>query len=590
MDGLFFFRQYKVDGWGMVCLFYLLFLYPVCVRMEYALVGLTAEYVGIVLLSVGVAVSLWRGGGWRFHVADALFVAFVCWYAGRMSVGGEVMDGWVLVRGVGCLLLYFYFRRGSPAAFFFGMLFGAGVAQALWGILQCVGVLPRGQLWFAGSGGFHNPALWGIFSVVALLAGCGLRRHCRGRVAGCAWGAGMLLLAGAVCLSASRASWVALAAGGVWLAAASGKGRVLAGRFRSRWGGGWLLGVGLLAAVCAGGVAYGLYALRPASVDGRFLIWQVIAGAVGDAPWWGHGSLAAAYMPLQAAWFARHPEAVCAVVADNNQYAFNEFLRVVFECGAVGLLLFAGTLAAAFRAAWRGGAAARRAGGLLVAVVCFGMFGYPLSEAMVVVVVVVALAVVAGGGGGRCLWAGRIAAPVRWGMVAGVVCFLCFCTGLYVSGKRADGWLRRAVEEPSVLSGGEAAHYCRQWRGNADFMLCYGKMLYNHGRYGEALPVLEQAARLKPMSRLMCDLGDCLRAGGEFVRAEEVYGEASRMTPAHILPQYRLFCLYRDTGREAEAAERARYMLAMRVKVVNTSVLRYRHEARQFLDNQLQNR
>ncbi|MDE7074188.1 MAG: tetratricopeptide repeat protein, partial [Odoribacter sp.] len=280
----------------------------------------------------------------------------------------------------------------------------------------------------------------------------------------------------------------------------------------------------------------------------------------------------------------------CAMLADNNQYAFNEFLRVAFESGMVGLLLFAGLLAAAFRAVWRGSAVACRAGGILVAVMCFGLFGYPLSEELVTVVAVVALAVAAGGEGGRSLGTGRLPVPVRRGIAVAVVCFFFFCTSQYVAGKRADGLLRCAQGEPSALSGTEAERCYRRWRANADFVLCYGKMLYNHGRYGEALPVLERAARLKPMSRLLCDLGDCYREGGEFRRAAETYGVASRMTPTHILPQYRLFCLWRDTGREEEAVERARYMLAMRVKVVNTSVLRYRHEARQFLNGQLQTR
>lgn len=44
----------------VVPLFFLLFLYPFCSHTEYALTGLTAEYVGMVVLVVCVVFSLFR--------------------------------------------------------------------------------------------------------------------------------------------------------------------------------------------------------------------------------------------------------------------------------------------------------------------------------------------------------------------------------------------------------------------------------------------------------------------------------------------------------------------------------------------------
>ena len=47
----------------------------------------------------------------------------------------------------------------------------------------------------------------------------------------------------------------------------------------------------------------------------------------------------------------------------------------------------------------------------------------------------------------------------------------------------------------------------------------------------------------------------------------------------------RLFCLYKDNNLEEKATKQAGYILDMPVKVVNTSVLRYRHQAKLFLSN-----
>ncbi|MDE5611862.1 MAG: O-antigen ligase family protein, partial [Odoribacter sp.] len=530
--------------------------------------------------------SLYRKGDWKFHWADFLFLLLVGWYGWRLSAGKEVADDRIVTRSMGCFLLYFYFRREHPGDCFWGLLFGAGILRAIWGISHFLFFSPALPFWLSGNGGFGNSALWGIFSVLALLAGGMIYGHCRKPAVKWMWGIGMALLLLAVFLSASRASWVALAVGCIWLVRFSEQGKTIAGYLHRRYAGIPLLLCWIIVCICACGVAYGLYALRPASVEGRFLIWLVIAGAIENAPWVGHGALSASYMPLQAEWFARHPDAACAMLADNNVHAFNEPLRILFECGTIGLLLFLGTLAVAFRTAVQGDRSARGASGLLVAVMCFGLFGYPLTAVPIAVVAVIALAIMISGENGK----GRLPDVTfsrigRGAIVTVLVCFLAFCTEQFVRGKRADRLLLQARTKPAILSDGELARCYQQWQGNPDFVLCYGKTLYDHERYAEALPVLRRGACLKPSSQLLCDLGDCYRFGGDLEGAVASYRLAARMTPARILPHYRLFCLYRDEGLETEAEEQAHRLLDMPVKVVNTSVLRYRHQARLFLSN-----
>lgn len=569
-----------------VCLFFLFYLYPFCSRMEYVLTGLTAEYAGIVLLVVFMAFSLYRKDSWEFHWADFLFLLLVCWYGWRLAAGDEPPDDRIVTRSAGCLLLYIYFRWEYPGDYFWGLLFGAGILRATWGISQRLFFLPALPFRLSENGGFGNSALWGIFSVLAFLAGCMVYGHCRKSAIKWIWGIGMSLLLLAVFLSASRASWVALAVGTIWLVAFSDRGRTIADNFRQRYNGMPLLLFSVIACICACGIAYGLYALRPASVEGRFLIWRVIAGAVGNAPWVGHGALSASYMPLQAEWLARHPNAACAMLADNNIYAFNEPLRILFECGIIGLLLFLGTLVMTFRAALRGNRSARGASGVLAAVMCFGLFGYPLTAVPIAIVVIIALAIMVSGRNSKnyltVITFSRIS---RCAIITVLACFLAFCTEQFIRGKRADRLLLQARTEPAILSDGELLHCYQHWQGNPDFVLCYGKTLYDHERYAEALPVLRRGACLKPSSQLLCDLGDCYHFCGDRERAVASYQLAARMTPARILPPYRLFCLYRDDGLETQAEEQAHHLLDMPVKVVNTSVLRYRHQARLFLNN-----
>lgn len=128
----------------------------------------------------------------------------------------------------------------------------------------------------------------------------------------------------------------------------------------------------------------------------------------------------------------------------------------------------------------------------------------------------------------------------------------------------------------------------KQLQANPDFILCYGKNLYEQGLYENALHVLEQGYRLKPSSELVCDLGQCYQQTKMFSKAEKAYTLAARMTPAYIMPRYLLFGLYQETRQQAKAIQQAHTLLTMPVKVVNTSVLRIRSEIRLFLKNQSQ--
>ncbi|MCD8187010.1 MAG: O-antigen ligase family protein, partial [Rikenellaceae bacterium] len=53
----------------------------------------------------------------------------------------------------------------------------------------------------------------------------------------------------------------------------------------------------------------------------------------------GTGTFKSDYMPEQAAWFREHPESPYAILADNSNHPFNEFLLIWIESGLIGLLL-----------------------------------------------------------------------------------------------------------------------------------------------------------------------------------------------------------------------------------------------------------
>jgi O-antigen ligase len=89
-------------------------------------------------------------------------------------------------------------------------------------------------------------------------------------------------------------------------------------------------------------ILIGLYKYKRASADGRLLIWQVSAQMVKDKPIWGFGidGFKTNYMNYQADYFFDNTESSFASLAGNNQFVFNEFIKIWIEQGLLGLILF----------------------------------------------------------------------------------------------------------------------------------------------------------------------------------------------------------------------------------------------------------
>ena len=559
-------------------------LSPFCCGADIYVEGITPDFVNLLMLAVCPVFWIVTAPTFRCHRLDGLFLVFIVWQGVCLPCGGA-FDRWSAIRLASYILLYAYVRNSVERKPLFLCLFCAGLLQGLWGILQAETILPARHYLFSMTGCFSNPAPWGIFLTLSLLSGLSLYSKNFSVPVKILWGSGVLFLLLCIFLSASRASWIALLGGSYWLLPSSLR-QHLGRRLKATW---WkssaaariLIPVSALLPTCL--LLYSLYALRSDSVSGRLLIWQVIGSGLSGSPWLGHGPLPASYMPMQAVWLQAHSDSPLARLADNNLHAFNELLRITYESGFIGLLLFIGLLTQAVLSLRRHTASTRTAGALLTALMIAGLFSYPFTTPPIAMTGIAALALIPCDAGRKQYLAFRPSRLVRIGCCLAVVLFMAFAIGEYRLEKRADRLLINAQQDPALLTAGNTLPLMHKLRNNADFMLACGKTLFDGQYYAEALPVLERGARLKPSSPLLCDLGECYRHARQYSLAGQAFTEAARMTPAHILPQYRLFRLYLETGSTAEAEAKARHMLRMQVKVVNTSVLRYRREARNYL-------
>lgn len=567
-------------------LFYILFLYLLFTGWDFFLPGITSEFILTLILIFCLSVAFLKKKTFRFNRLDLILLTFLIGYTVIVQIKSPGVDKWSVIQSVNYLLIYFYFRNIRLTRPFFCCLFLAGIFQAIWGMLQKNGILSSNHPFLDMTGGFFNPGILGIFLVLALLAGLTQwKQQQKPGIKGLLVLSYMILLS-CIVLADSRASWLALFAGCAWLYLTGLKRQ--RSRLQAFFSSRAVFKYSLIFTV-TGILVYfaitGLYRLRPDSVQGRFLIWQVIGSHISQAPWLGQGPLQALYMPMQASWFQTHPDSLLIKFAGNNLYAFNEFLRMTFETGIMGLILFIVLLATGIQAALTGNRYSRYAGSLLMAVIGFGLFSYPLSIPLITLISLITLAMISQ----NTFTNGRInLGRSKWLVLFFLGLFLIFTTREYASGKKADSLLKNSRHSPVILTSPSMLRCYKQLQGNPDFILCYGKNLYEQGLYENALHVLEQGYRLKPSSELVCDLGQCYQQANLFSKAEQAYTLAARMTPAYIRPRYLLFGLYQETGQQAKAIQQAHTLLTMPVKVVNTSVLRIRSEIRLFLKNQSQ--
>ncbi len=535
-----------------------------------------------VLLAAGALCAWPKNSPLRLGWADLGVGLWVFWCVIRTAFGSGTPDPGIAGRWGAVVACYLAVRLlRSPVTALLAAGTGA-LVQAAVIAGQITGWTQSHHTYFDVTGSFFNPGpLGGYLSVGAVCVlglvfwcFCGMGRPVgRGlpdgagtdapplcerekRGLGKRWGVvaviAFLLIVPGVILSDSRASWLGMFAGVALLAAAFFRAGKIPRRLKITFA---FIAAGM---ITAGGCF--LYTYKPASADGRLLIWRVSSGMIAERPLAGHGigSFAGEYMFRQAAYFRAHPDSRYADVADNVYKPFNEAIGVWCEQGLVGLLLCLGVLAVLFfgRDPARPpgpGEKACRAG--LLALLVFSLFSYPAD----ITALAVLYGVLAGGiGSGKPL--ATFALPNR-GRIIALALVLGTGAGLLV-------WMR----SPSAIEHSQLKTH--------EYIV--------QGLGGEAscaeLPELAAAVRRIPSSNAYTALGDRYLGCGDTLTAIASFRLASEMIPSRMLPRYGLFRVYREQGDSLAASVVAREALAVPMKTGNTATLRVRGEMGRYLE------
>ena len=136
-----------------------------------------------------------------------------------------------------------------------------------------------------------------------------------------------------------------------------------------------------------------LYQLKPASANGRVLIWKVTTQMIKEKPFSGFGphGFNTYYMHFQGNYLQEKGTIGDKRLADNNHYVYNEPLRWIVEYGILGLLLYIGILYIIFSYKERE-IRSLSAKTICIAGLIWGFFSYPDQAFPILVIMVTALA------------------------------------------------------------------------------------------------------------------------------------------------------------------------------------------------------
>ncbi|MBR3757863.1 MAG: O-antigen ligase family protein [Bacteroidaceae bacterium] len=451
-----------------------------------------------------------------------------------------------------------------------GIILLSGTMQAVVSVLQYMGIWTSNHPLYAATGTFDNPGPLGGYMAVCLVLAVSLWGECNKPIFKRMLIASVLLMETSCVLSDSRAAWMATIVA---------FGFMLVKRFpvktrKKTW---------MVLPVLVIGVAAALYAYRPASTDGRLLVWKVSTRMMADSPLWGQGtnSFANWYMNCQGDYFHAGDYTVAeALLASDNTLAFNEVVRIGCEYGIIGLMLCLGIGVALILASRQADKVQRAAFSALIAYSVFACFSYPAEVPTLKLT-------------GAILLAMAVPCSERsWftGKKTRLAFLLLLAVYLGALGREhyREHLVKKALVRYNVEEDEESKQALKElyphYRDNDRMMSLHAKMLFEKGLYEECIPLLTESVRLIPTGGKYMDLGTSYQYMGETEKATACFKRASYMLPGHILPVYSLFCIYKeDTPMPDSATWYAHRLTEMKIKKETDYTRSIRKEAADFL-------
>jgi len=557
--------------------------------------------------SLFMLLNIGRGYSLQLYAIDLLLLMFVGSVLAiqYFVLHTAISTRWMLLLQL--LVLYVFFRiclADKALRFYLLLLFVfTALVESFWGLSQLYGFVPSNHSLFKLTGSFFNSGPYaGYLAVAAPLALFSVLKdalvfkrkfhrdylpfYIRFNISLLTLIIMVLVLPAAM----SRAAWAATLVGSSIVLCNHYFQKHTFRRFFYQYKKRVVLAVSVLSVlIVMGGV--GAYFMKKDSADGRVLIWKTSLDMVLKHPMGvGMGHFSGAYGGEQASYFAAgKASSQEELVAGSPEYAFNEFLQIVVECGIVPALLlfiaFGWIIYLGFKRKAIGETAS------FVSLLVFASMSYPFNILPFVIVLVLLIVSILSYSK-QSVQISISGVPVREytflkvrsTRVLTVFSILIVCATLvrqYPTYKAYKDWNNlsmMAIEsvDPSMLND-----YERLYPYLSDqhlFLFEYAQCLTSAKQYARSNTIFEQGLQFSCDPMLYNRMGKNFQQMHRFKEAERCYLLASQIVPSRVYPYYLLAKLYFQQGDRVKGMMMAQQVLEKEPKVQSTAIKEMRVE------------
>ncbi|GHT77093.1 hypothetical protein AGMMS50262_17240 [Bacteroidia bacterium] len=334
----------------------------------------------------------------------------------------------------------------------------------------------------------------------------------------------------------------------------------------------------------------GLYFLKKDSADGRLLIWRCTYEMIQDKPLlgYGHGGFKANYMNYQARYFAEHPDSQYAMLADNVNRPFNEYLLLLTNYGLAGFILFLAFVWFLWHSFHRNRSKNMLvwiAGWSLLSIAVFAFFSYPLTYPFIWIMGIFSLIVIIHQAKYPVKIPSIIIQSLKLMMIPVIILS---CAEIYNHLSAEMLW--RYCANQSLLGKTEKMlpmyeHLHKRLANSELFLYNYAAELNVAKQYDKSLAIAQECEKLWEDYDLQMLMADNYQNMQQYQEAEFHYIKASNMCPVKFMPLYQLYKLYEVTGEKENALEIANKIIEKPVKVMSPTIKNIQQEIQQKLND-----
>ena len=451
-----------------------------------------------------------------------------------------------------------------------------GVLQALYGLLQYIGIFHSKNSFFSVTGSFENPA--GFAALISLVFPIGLYKLIEAnRVRRIFYSLIIIIILMSVVASGSRTGILSIILSSIILLTL--KLNLFINILKSKY----RIVIISIMFITTTILTLGLKELKQDSANGRLLIWKVSCEMIKEKPFFGYGSkgFSSKYMDFQAGYFNKNPKSKYSQLAGNTHHPLNEFIKTTINYGILGLAIHIILLYILIQKSLRSKSKYKSiTTSVFIVFIVFSLFSYPMDYVPVWFIVFYFVLLLYT----QDFVLLKLSNRIRIGLL-----IISFISIGYVFRKALIQmkWKNIAIEAIEGNSEQMLPHYANLYpllRHNPLFIYNYAAELNFVGKYSKSLALIKECEKTYRDYDTQMLLADNYRKLKQTTKALAIYQNVEYMIPSKFLPLDCQLEIQIENNNFREAEELAKEIIGKKVKISSNQISAIINQAKIFLE------